>query len=466
MHEQGYIIGDINAQGILAANDATVRLIDCDSFQFHDGRCLHRCEVAVAAFTPPELHGVELADVIRTPDHDVFGLAVLIFHLLFLGRHPFAGRYVGAEDMPIERAIREYRFAYDDASNTGMRPPPNMLQLRSFPDLVAELFRRAFGVGGQRPDGQAWLLALSSLRRSLVRCPSHPAHVYPPAATTCPWCRLETSTGVLLFPLTPVFVASQGGFELHALWQRVEAIIPPVLAPPCAIGPSCQPGPIARVAGDRYRAHRTWMRAAAGPLGLAFAVLTFVFPQYWWLIGALSIGAIRAAKGKLETLKAGFVRSADGARDVYEKTLNDYEAARRGGALVSRFVAQKRELEHRRLLWLQLPAKLRKKRAKLEQHQRHRQLQEFLEGFEVRGAKLAGLGSSRIATLGIFGIETAADVTSANISRVPGIGLVLTPALVEWRRGLERSFRFDPSAPSTLKGYGATRGRSRKRRKR
>ena len=40
------------------------------------------------------------------PDlHDRFGLALVVFHLLFMGRHPFAGRYQHADDMPIEQAI-------------------------------------------------------------------------------------------------------------------------------------------------------------------------------------------------------------------------------------------------------------------------------------------------------------------------------------------------------------------------
>jgi DNA-binding helix-hairpin-helix protein with protein kinase domain len=29
-----------------------------------------------------------------------------------MGRHPFAGRYLGLGEMPIERAIAECRFAY------------------------------------------------------------------------------------------------------------------------------------------------------------------------------------------------------------------------------------------------------------------------------------------------------------------------------------------------------------------
>ena len=75
------------------AQDATVALIDADSFQFSLNGKSYPCVVGVPDFTPPELHGKNLASVQRTIEHDNFGLAVAIFHLLFMGRHPFAGRY-------------------------------------------------------------------------------------------------------------------------------------------------------------------------------------------------------------------------------------------------------------------------------------------------------------------------------------------------------------------------------------
>ncbi|NJM53317.1 MAG: hypothetical protein HC846_07920, partial [Blastocatellia bacterium] len=60
----------------------------------------------------PELQGIDLSEVEREKKHDNFGLAVIIFQLLFLGRHPFAGNYLGDEDKSLEDCIREYRFAY------------------------------------------------------------------------------------------------------------------------------------------------------------------------------------------------------------------------------------------------------------------------------------------------------------------------------------------------------------------
>ncbi len=55
LHEAGIVVGDVNGGGIFVLPDATVRLIDCDSFQVHDGDNVYGCRVGVGPFTPPEL---------------------------------------------------------------------------------------------------------------------------------------------------------------------------------------------------------------------------------------------------------------------------------------------------------------------------------------------------------------------------------------------------------------------------
>jgi DNA-binding helix-hairpin-helix protein with protein kinase domain len=112
VHKTGCVVGDINHSGVLVSDDARIFLIDSDSFQFTYNDRVFPCKVGVPEFTPPELQGKDLSRVIRTTNHDDFGLAVLIFYILMMGRHPFAGRFLGQGDMPMERAIAEYRFAY------------------------------------------------------------------------------------------------------------------------------------------------------------------------------------------------------------------------------------------------------------------------------------------------------------------------------------------------------------------
>src|ERR1043165_3684547 len=96
LHAHGYIIGDLNDGGFLVSpTDATVMVVDIDSLQVRDGTPSPRCEVAKPLYTAPELHGAAFTAIDRTENHDSFSLGVLIFQLLFLGRHPFAGRQIG-----------------------------------------------------------------------------------------------------------------------------------------------------------------------------------------------------------------------------------------------------------------------------------------------------------------------------------------------------------------------------------
>ena len=155
VHEHGLVIGDVNPRNILITRKATVYLLDVNSFQVSADGKTYRCEGGFPEYTPPELQGVAFRDVDRAQEHDSFGLAVVIFQLLFLGRHPFSGKYLGAGEMPLERAIREFRFAYGaDAEARKMWQPPGTLDLDSMPTPLVDLFRRAFLLNGSAPAAQ------------------------------------------------------------------------------------------------------------------------------------------------------------------------------------------------------------------------------------------------------------------------------------------------------------------------
>lgn len=73
-----------------------------------------------------------------------------------MGRHPFAGVYSGKEDMPIEKAISGFRFAYGKhRMKKEMSPPPNCVTMDVLPPQVVDLFERAFSessaLQGDRP---------------------------------------------------------------------------------------------------------------------------------------------------------------------------------------------------------------------------------------------------------------------------------------------------------------------------
>jgi DNA-binding helix-hairpin-helix protein with protein kinase domain len=200
VHSRNYVIGDVNQSNILVSPQAMVYLIDCDSFQVCSNGRLFPCEVGVAQYTPPELQDSNFRQVVRTSNHDRFGLAVLIFHLLFMGRHPFAGRFQGSGEMPLERAIKEFRFAYARwAGGAQMAPPPFALALDVLPPDLANLFDRSFRPGSEakntRPTAAEWRAALSDLQNHLKVCPADPGHKIPRHLGKCPWCEIMRAGG-------------------------------------------------------------------------------------------------------------------------------------------------------------------------------------------------------------------------------------------------------------------------------
>jgi DNA-binding helix-hairpin-helix protein with protein kinase domain len=55
------------------------------------------------------------------------------------------------------------------------------------------------------------------------------------------------------------------------------------------------------------------------------------------------------------------------------------------------------------------------------------------------------VGDAKAAVLQSNGIETAADVVPNRIIQISGFGPKTVDSLVQWRKRLEQSFRFDPS---------------------
>jgi tetratricopeptide (TPR) repeat protein len=229
VHQHRHVLGDVNQDNVVASSSATVRFLDCDSFQItHEGRT-YPCRVGVPLFTPPELHGKRLEEVLRTVDHDLFGLAVLVFQLLFMGRHPWAGRHP-TRDMNMETAIREGMFAFgSEAVRQGWQPPPFSLRLTDIPSSLAGLFERALGreaaAGRPRPVAAEWVTVLEALDRNAVTCREDPRHVHLGGSNPCPWCRIEREGGPCFFLPSPG--NASGPFDLGACWRAVEAVRSP-----------------------------------------------------------------------------------------------------------------------------------------------------------------------------------------------------------------------------------------------
>ncbi len=209
LHARGYVIGDVNESNILVSPTALVTLVDTDSFQVCDTRRdrLYPCPVGKPDFTPPELQGKTLRQVRRLPEHDRFGLAVLIFQLLMEGTHPFSGVYSGRDEPPpVETRIALGHFPYGVRS-VPYRPMPVAPSFDILTPELQRLFVRCFEAGHHnprlRPDAQTWVQALEVAERQLVTCSVNPQHRYGQHLADCPWCdRKQKLRGRDPFPPT------------------------------------------------------------------------------------------------------------------------------------------------------------------------------------------------------------------------------------------------------------------------
>ena len=86
LHASGYVLGDLNESNVLVNGQTLVTVVDTDSFQVRDGGRVFRCTVGKPEYIAPEIQSASFADIDRTPEHDDFALAVLIFQLLMQGR--------------------------------------------------------------------------------------------------------------------------------------------------------------------------------------------------------------------------------------------------------------------------------------------------------------------------------------------------------------------------------------------
>ncbi|WP_186190007.1 hypothetical protein [Burkholderia gladioli] len=495
VHEMDCVIGDFNHSGVLVSGTATVALIDADSFQFRSQGRLHRCIVGTEDFTPPELHGVRLSEVERTKAHDHFGLAVAIFQLLAMGRHPYAGR-CSEGDFSLGESIAQNRFAFSIARKAATRtvPPPGSIRLQDFPPSIGAAFEAAFGTDpAKRPTAAQWVSLLTGLEADIRQCSTVPAHHFPRAAGDCPWCRLLAQSGIDMFPAAAHPTLAQpaaDNFDIDAIWAEIGAII--LLSPndliPSSLGSassanssgttraaggagagasggagagvgatsssnatstpnstssstqssqSGRPGsPTSKSLEATAKLRKQRMMRAMWAIPVVLGLLAFPKLFLFWLgLGAMVWFYAKGVEIDQEPLKQAF-RAADAqvgeAAQEYLKRIG-YVDALNLRADLEMWVDQHRAMDR------ELPRAL----ADMANSREARQKAAYLDGFLIRRAKIPGIGPAKTATLASFNIETANDITRRAVMAVPGFGEAYTTKLLAWRQGHEAKFRYN-----------------------
>jgi len=456
VHQTGCVIGDFNHSGVLVSTEATVALIDADSFQFTLKGKSFPCVVGVPDFTPPELHGVALATAKRTQSHDHFGLAIAIFHLLAMGKHPYAGLYAGG-DISMSEAIAQNRFAFSQIRTAETRtiPPPGSISLKDFPPRIASAFEAAFSLDpAARPDAGTWVTLLKELESTLSHCTKVRTHYYPSAAGTCVWCRLAGQSGVDMFPdlIGPVPpMPADGPFDIEWILAELRAV---KLPDPSALIPKWTGAVDSRSQAVRDAKRRLLQRKLLGAAALIGALVGFAYATNAAIIwvGLGIFGLIKLIGGTVE--QAPFKKAYADA-DARARTIELAFLQRIG---LIELTAVRDDVERWAQEYRQLDSDPSRELARLKLTREARQRDAFLDHFPIRLARIPGIGPGKTATLTSFGIETAADVTASAVRTVPGFGDAMTAKLVAWRQGLEAKFRYNPAPdPSDIQAENAAR---------
>lgn len=182
LHDAKVLVGDYNPANFLCHTQAqTVTLIDCDSWQVSTTAQTFRCPVTVPDMMAPELLGKDLNKVTRTPQSEYFSLAILLFKMLMLGRHPFDA--IGGQG-PVENIRRGY-FPYGVGAG-GIPKGPWYNIWSHMPFKIKEQFIRTFKDGctdpAERTSVAEWLDLFGLYRREMVErgwhekalCPAQP----------------------------------------------------------------------------------------------------------------------------------------------------------------------------------------------------------------------------------------------------------------------------------------------------
>ncbi|MEO5333859.1 MAG: hypothetical protein H7839_17740 [Magnetococcus sp. YQC-5] len=448
IHTHGHVIGDANQSNFMVGTDSKVVLIDSDSIQINARGTLHYCEVGVPHFTPPELQSLSSFDnITRTINHDNFGLALLIFHVLFGGRHPYSGVPLqnGIGDA-LEDNIKNFRYAYArDNHSRGFNPPPRSIPVSMLPETIEAMFYLAFtenGTLGARPTARQWVESLDGLRSHLKYCSASKMHIHLDHSNLCHWCTLEQQ-GVVYFlnPLCSTTFTSTN-FNLIQVWGLIQAFpAPPAIKLPTPTNYSVTARPLPPNMPDNGTIilFRFVSIVVAIIVDSSFPKADFIallIGGFGWFMASRIVSKERESERLLRRNKL------HAAQQNYDHLVEQAKKEDRHEG----FIALRGELGKYKNELEQLHRLENEELDKLLKIAHARQKQKFLDNFFIDDATIPGVGPARKSALRSFGIETATDISKDRVMQVHGFGESLTRAMLDWQASCLRRFHFNPSA--------------------
>ena len=441
IHTAGVVIGDLSDANVFVANSALVRVIDVDSFQISVNGKSWNTGVGVPMFLPPELQGRDLRSIQRTRNHDAFSLAVMIFQLLMMGRHPWGGNY--RNDKSIEDLIATEPFAYGQAARARRMTPPKLSpKMEWLQGDVAAAFELAFA-SQTRPTAQDWAVTLDTFGGSLTTCTVSKTHQFAPSQGNCPWCRLEQHDGIFYFLPSTTFAGRPMSrtSSIDSIEKRLRLITLPNnfyrISPktdhvqPCAAPQWVHPYRV------RYRLGMVTLLALAILGDHSFGSQALLV----WLLVMLPVIGAFAPSNMAKRHRKRAERELAQLIETWDELLAQWHA---GGAspILDLYESTKKDLHRLKSLEEVEADELRD----LQRRHREIMLDLYLSKHLIRDARLK-LSKKAVRSLEGYGIQTAADITVLDAMKVPLIGSSRLQKLREWKAELVRGFRYDPYAP-------------------
>ena len=451
LHSEGIIVGDVNEGNILVNGQGMIAFIDCDSFQVRDGNNYHYCEVGVPRYTAPELLALPSFDtVIRTNNTDTFSMAVLLYQLLFLGRHPFAGKHNSTEDIDEEKAIKNHWFAYSlQQRNQRLLPPNDSLPLKTVSASLQDLFHQSFEHIGGRPLPAKWVAALDDFQRDMVMCSVSPLHNYPNSFDHCPWCAFKEKRNILYF-LDDSYLQhfpAEKDFDDFINGFKVKKLSFPKLELNDKTLKSLKATPMdSRLKSDIIIQNKiVFVVTILGLLSslkvgwyVLWTIPTVLLFNYFSPWNRRALDVYDKQKSKFDHLH----ENLNNAINNYNKPpeMRGYEKA----------IQQINQLIKR---YQNMPEELLERQKAMEQKVYDEQFRSFLTAFRINDFEFPGMGASRMASFYAAGIYTAADIEKLKTTKLVGIGPKFIRMFLSWQRNMSSSFVYHPDNDLLLKEY-------------
>lgn len=163
LHQNGVLIGDLNASNIIVKSPTDVSFIDVDSYQMDK----YKCKVGTrSAFTSPRLQGMNFQKVPRLFEDDYFATTTLLFMIFLLGKPPYRNE---GNNLSENIRLKNFTFPFEEDDQAFVEAPAGMWEniWNALPYELRKTFYQAFKYESVIPASE-WIILIERYLQDLV----------------------------------------------------------------------------------------------------------------------------------------------------------------------------------------------------------------------------------------------------------------------------------------------------------